>query len=81
MMRDKRSPYWKGPQSEQLQARYRDLVRAGPEQEKPMPQNAEGVQNELAQIERFMRTNRRAYNADEGMQKRYRELITLKQGA
>jgi hypothetical protein len=37
--------------------------------------NMKAIDDEIKEIEQTMRTNRRAYNADEGMQKRYRELI------
>ncbi|MFT5314849.1 MAG: hypothetical protein ACI9UK_000674 [Candidatus Krumholzibacteriia bacterium] len=38
------------------------------------------VQTEITQIEDLMRTNRKAYNSDERIQARYRELIKLRDG-
>jgi hypothetical protein len=38
------------------------------------------VQTEITQIEALMRTNRKAYNNDERIQARYRELIKLRDG-
>lgn len=40
---------------------------------------ASAVADEMKTIETFMRTNRSAYNKDEKMQERYRELITAQQ--
>ena len=38
-----------------------------------------GVEEELAKIDQTMKTNRAAYNKDEKMQARYRELLVAKE--
>jgi len=38
-----------------------------------------GISDEIAQIEKFMNTNRAAYNKDERMQARYRDLIDARE--
>lgn len=76
MMADRYSPYYKGADAAALQARYRDLLRAGDDQPKPLPTGS-GIAQEIAAIERTMREDRHRYNKDEQMQARLRQLYTL----
>jgi hypothetical protein len=41
----------------------------------PAPAAAKDAESEIAEIEKTMRTDRKAYNADVKMQQRYRELL------
>lgn len=45
-----------------------------------LPSGGSAIADEIAQIERLMRTNRKAYLADERLQARYRELLTRRDG-
>lgn len=79
MMANRNSPYWRGPDAVALQARYRDLLSAGDEQPKSLPQGS-GIAAELAQIEHVMRADFHRYRRDEKMQERYRQLLTIAGG-
>jgi hypothetical protein len=81
MMANARSPYWKGPQAERLQARYRDLTQAPPVARpgsRPTPSASGGAPTEIAKFEAMMRDPRSEYwkgpNAEKN-QARYRALI------
>lgn len=77
-MSDRGSPYWKGADTAALQARYRDLISSGDTgAAKPLPQGS-GIGAEIAAIEHVMNTDRSRYFKDEGMQRRYRELLELR---
>ena len=43
------------------------------------PENAPGIDGQIARIEKLMRTDRAKYNADPDLQERYRELLTQRQ--
>lgn len=77
LMGNSSSAYWKGPNAERLQARYRDLV-SKPNQE-PAPRSMSSVDKEIVEIEQLMSKNPKKYYGDERIQVRYRQLLTLKQ--
>jgi hypothetical protein len=71
-MGDRGSDYWK---SESAQERCRSLVAARDSGAAPPPPPPAAAQ-ELAKIEKMMRTDRRAYDADPAMQQRMRDLLS-----
>lgn len=78
MMGDRNSPYWRGPDAAQIQARFRDLISSGDTgTAKPLPQGS-GISAEIASIEHVMRTDRQRYNKDTEMQQRLLELYELR---
>ena len=74
-MSDRGSGYWRGPDAERKQSRYRMLIEHGGSGGRPMPATPSAIQAEIASIEKVMREDRRRYGKDERMQSRYRELL------
>lgn len=60
-----------------MQDRYREMLRDGDGEGKPLPSSMRSVNSEIGRIEQLMRTDRKAYFAQES---RYRELLQLRDG-
>ena len=81
LMGNRESAYWRGPNAMRLQALYRDQLRGAPPQAKPLPADRAAVDKEIADIEKFMRTDRAAYYRDTAKQERLRALYAKRDGA